>query len=74
MIDTISRGTPQYTGRYVCYMPGVPIATVIRFWLVGTGWLSNMKEPVAGEVAGWIGPLPTFPENSVAMPRQEFDL
>jgi hypothetical protein len=65
----IQRGTPTETGRYVCYMHGVKVPTVIRFWLPGTGWLSNQKEPVAGTVAGFIGPLPVDDE-----PAQEFDL
>lgn len=55
----IETGTPRETGHYVCYMHGVDVPTVVRFWLAGgTGWLSNIKEPVAGTVAGWIGPLP----------------
>lgn len=70
----ICRGTPQFTGRYVCYMPGVTVPTVIRFWLPGTGWLNNLKEPVEGDVAGWIGPLPVFPENCVSIPKPAFDL
>lgn len=71
----IGRGTPQYSGRYACYLPGVGLPTVIRLFIVGRGWLTNLKEPIAGDVVGWIGPLPLFPENSVsAMPAQEFDL
>lgn len=65
----IETGTPPGAGRYVCYMPGVEVATVIRFWLPGTGWLNNLREPVAGSVAGWIGPLPIMPK-----PAMEFDL
>lgn len=54
----------------MCYMHGVDVPTVVRFWLIGTGWLNNLKEPVAGTVAGWIGPLPYMN----AAPAQEFDL
>lgn len=72
----ISRGTPQYTGRYVCYLPGVQVATVVRLFIPGTGWCDNLHEKVSGPVAGWIGPLPVFPENSVdaLMPAVKFDL
>jgi hypothetical protein len=67
----IQIGTPRETGHYVCYMHGVDAPTVVRFWLAGgTGWLSNIKEPVAGTVAGWIGPLPYMDEK----PAMEFDL
>lgn len=61
----ICRGTPQYSGRYVCYLPGVEVATVVRLFIVGHGWCDNLHEPIPGKVAGWIGPLPVFPENSV---------
>ena len=55
----IETGNPRETGHYVCYMHGVETPTVIRFWLAGGhGWLNNLKEPIAGTVAGWIGPLP----------------
>lgn len=64
----IKSGTPSETGHYVCYMHGVDVPTVVRFWLIGTGWLNNLKEPVAGTVAGWIGPLP------IAGESVEFDL
>lgn len=67
----IQTGNPRETGHYVCYMHGVETPTVVRFWLAGgTGWLSNIKEPVAGTVAGWIGPLPYMSEQ----PALEFDL
>jgi hypothetical protein len=57
----IETGEPRETGHYVCWLPGVGIPTVIRFWLAGGhGWLNNLKEPVAGNVAGWLGPLPTI--------------
>lgn len=56
---------PTKSGRYACYLPGVGEATVIRTYLVGYGWFSNLHEKVSGAVAGWIGPLPGFPENSV---------
>lgn len=73
----ICRGTPQYSGRYVCYMPGLEVPTVLRLWIPELGWcdLGGTKN-IAGNVAGWIGPLPVFPENSVklAKPTQEFDL
>lgn len=54
----IETGEPRESGSYVCYMHGVDVPTVVRFWLIGTGWMNNLKEPVAGTVAGWIGPLP----------------
>ena len=60
----IETGEPRETGSYVCYMHGVDVPTVVRFWLVGTGWLNNLKEPVAGSVAGWIGPLPYMNEGT----------
>lgn len=69
----ISRGTPQYPGRYVCYMPGVGVATVLRDWKGGQ-WFDQLGEPVVGKVAGWIGPLPVFPENSVTPMKSEYDL
>lgn len=56
----IETGTPRETGHYVCYMDECP--TCVRFWLIGTGWLSNLKEPVGGDVKGWIGPLPYLQE------------
>lgn len=70
----ICRGTPEYKGRYVCYLPGVGVATVIRDWVPGVGWCTFQFEPIAGKVAGWIGPLPAFPENSVSPPKPEYDL
>lgn len=55
----IETGEPRETGHYVCWLPGVGFPTVVRFWLAGGhGWLNNLKEPVAGDVAGWLGPLP----------------
>lgn len=72
----INRGTPQYEGRYACYLPGVTVATVIRVWLINgiaPGWYDNERRPIAGKVAGWIGPLPPMPENSASNYR-EFDL
>jgi hypothetical protein len=43
----------------------------VRFWLAGGhGWLNNLKEPVAGDVAGWLGPLPLIEQK----PAMEFDL
>lgn len=69
----ISRGTPQYAGRYVCYLPGVAVATVIRDW-DGARWIDVYGNPIAGKVAGWIGPLPVFPENSVTPVKTEYDL
>jgi len=55
----IQTGNPTETGHYVCYMHGVEVPTVVRFWLRGNDvWLNNLKEPIAGTVAGWIGPLP----------------
>lgn len=74
----ICRGTPQYTGVYACYLPGLEVPTVIRLFIVGTGWCNNLREKVSGPVAGWIGPLPMFCENSLDAlskpPKQEFDL
>ena len=66
----IGRGTPQYSGRYVCYLPGVAVATVVRLFIPGHGWCNNLQEPIAGDVAGWIGPLPVMP----TVPAREFDL
>lgn len=68
----ICRSTPQYPGRYACYLPGVAVATVIREFRDGVWFYGG--EPVAGKVEGWIGPLPAFPENSVNPPKQDFDL
>jgi hypothetical protein len=61
----ICRGTPQYTGRYVCYLPGVEVPTVVRLFIAETGWCDNLHEKISGPVAGWIGPLPIMPDNSV---------
>jgi hypothetical protein len=67
----IQTGNPRETGHYVCYMHGCDNPTVVRFWLAGgTGWLSNIKEPVAGTVAGWIGPLPIMGQPEIL----EYDL
>ena len=65
----VQTGSPEESGRYVCYLPGVKIATVSRFWLVGRGWLDNLQEPIKGDVAGFIGPLPNFEPEAV-----EYDL
>lgn len=66
----IETGRPRETGHYVCYMHGVEVPTVVRFWLAGgSGWLNNLQEPVAGTVAGWIGPLPYNEES-----KPEYDL
>lgn len=46
----IEKGTPRETGHYVCYMHGVEVPTVVRFWLAGG--------------TGWIGPLP-YNENAL---------
>lgn len=56
---------PTQSGRYVCYMHGLAVATAIRFWCNSHGWMNNLNEGqrIAGSVAGWIGPLPTWPEN-----------
>lgn len=69
----IRTGTPEKSGRYVCYLPGVGLATVIRIYQEGHGWFDNLSEKVSGPVAGWIGPLPLFPENSVSAVK-EWDL
>lgn len=61
----IETGDPKTSGHFVCYMHGLAVPTVVRFWCVGQGWLSNLKEPVAGTVAGWIGPLPIWQENGL---------
>lgn len=65
----ICRGTPQYPGRYVCYLPGVGVATVIRVW--EGRWIDVYGNPIAGKVAGWIGPLPALPKEILP---QEYDL
>lgn len=67
----INRGTPQFPGHYVCYLPGVEAPTVIRIWIPGTGWTDHLRAPLAGKVAGWIGPLPIMPKTSIA---PEYDL
>lgn len=55
----IEIGNPKSTGRYVCYMHGVAVPTVVRLWIPGKGWVQPVsEEPIAGTVAGWIGPLP----------------
>lgn len=65
-VQVIQTGEPRETGHYVCWLPGVGFPTVVRFWLAGGhGWLNNLKEPVAGNVAGWLGPLPTIQETPV---------
>lgn len=62
-VQVIQTGEPRETGHYVCWLPGVGVPTVIRFWLAGGhGWLNNLQEPIAGNVAGWLGPLPTIDE------------
>lgn len=71
-VQVIQTGEPRETGHYVCWLPGVGVPTVIRFWLAGGhGWLNNLQEPIAGNVAGWLGPLPTIEIQSKPM---EFDL
>jgi hypothetical protein len=80
----IETDEPKTSGRYVCFMHGLAVPTAIRFWCVGTGWMSNINEGqrIAGTVAGWIGPLPTWMENgsrpalNIEEPEvpQEFDL
>jgi hypothetical protein len=79
--DAIETEEPKVTGHYVCFLHGLGVPTVIRFWCVGTGWLSHMGTKTAGTVAGWIGPLPVWPENGIRpVPLdtddkpQEFDL
>lgn len=73
-------GTPQYDGVYVCYLPGLEFPTVVRTFVVNVGWCNNLREQVTGPVAGWIGPLPAFPSNTVdaimaaKKPKLEFDL
>lgn len=69
----IETGDPKSTGCYVCYMHGVKIPTVVRIWVPGTGWLSNLREPVAGTVAGWIGPLPVMKVHEFNF-AEEYDL
>lgn len=62
----IETGEPKTTGRYACYMHGLAVPTVVRFWCVGQGWLHTLSETgIAGSVAGFIGPLPTWPENGI---------
>lgn len=82
--DDIETGDPKSSGRYACFMHGIAVATVIRVWCVGHGWLNNLNEPVAGSVAGWIGPLPCRdiepdmrpapPLNNGHEPSMQFDL
>jgi hypothetical protein len=69
----IETGEPRATGRYACFMHGVPVATVLRDW-TGAIWQGQDGKAVAGTVAGWIGPLPSWPENSVSQPAKVFDL
>lgn len=70
-VQVIQTGDPHETGHYVCWLPGVGFPTVVRFWLAGGhGWLNNLQEPIAGNVAGWLGPLPLIEQK----PAMEFDL
>lgn len=62
------------SGRYACYLPGVGLPTVIRLFVVGHGWLNNLQEPIAGDVAGWIGPLPVMPLEDYLADYREYDL
>lgn len=73
----IETDDPEFSGRYACYLHGVGVPTVIRFWCVGRGWLTHLQEPIAGSVAGWVGPLPVWQENATqpAPPNNlDFDL
>jgi hypothetical protein len=77
---TISRGSPQYSGRYVCYVDDFTVPTKILTWLCeGSGgrWLADLpdKLPPHTRVNGWIGPLPALPAyKQPKAPAQEFDL
>jgi hypothetical protein len=52
-------------------MHGVDVPTVVRFWLRGNDvWLNNLREPIVGTVAGWVGPLPIMGQTEAL----EFDL
>lgn len=77
-ISTISRGTPQFSGRYVCYVDDYSVATKILTFCVGQGWLNNRNEPEPPHriVNGWIGPLPMYRFDNAGTPKpiQEFDL
>lgn len=76
-ISTISRDTPQYAGRYVCYVDDFTVPTKILTFCPGHGWLNNKNEPEPPHrlVNGWIGPLPVYRfENKPDAPAQEYDL
>lgn len=76
-ISTISRGTPQFSGRYVCYVDDFSVATKILTFVPGTGWLGNdnKPEPPHRIVNGWLGPLPVYHfDKLAAKPSLEFDL
>lgn len=69
----ICRGRPAYHGSYACWMHGVARPTVIRIWN-GEGWVDHLGTPIAGTVAGWLGPLPIDTTAAIAGRPQEFDL
>lgn len=78
-VTTISRGTPQYSGRYVCYVDDYAVPTKILTWLCegkGGRWLTDISDKRPHTIVnGWIGPLPEYRfENKPAAPAQEFDL
>lgn len=69
----IETGNPKAAGRYACFVDVDIVPTIVRVWLPGTGWLSNLKEPICGIIIAWIGPLPNR-ETAPAVPVVEFDL
>lgn len=56
----VETGDPEFTGTYAVYLKGDKACYAARFWLIGTGWLTNLKEPLpdGAEIDGWIGPIP----------------
>lgn len=69
----IENGEPTKCGRYACYIDVDLVPTIIRVWLPGKGWISNLKEPIIGKIVSWIGPLPVKGDKPAPAP-QEFDL
>lgn len=69
----IENGEPTKCGRYACYIDVDLVPTIIRVWLPGKGWISNLKEPIIGKIVSWIGPLPVKGDKLAPAP-QEFDL
>ncbi len=65
---------PMQVGRYACFIDTDVVATVIRTYLPGKGWLTNLREPSHGKIVAWIGPLPDLPKDIFDKPVLEYDL